>query len=171
MSDGRPARCPACPEAVDLTPWRSERVDATAHYCRECCGVWVAREVVEVLGARKRADLLPLWIGSPLYAVGQPGRFCPACGALMERKACGETVLEICCSHGVWFDREELDHFMGWLRDRGEERRRAIGAPEALGASAIPTLPPEGGGSGWIDSADTFLCLGELVAAVFEILN
>jgi hypothetical protein len=86
----------------------------------------------------------------------------------MERKACGETVLEICCSHGVWFDREELDHFMGWLQNRSEAHRRAIGAPMALGASAIPPLPPEGGGSGWLDGAEALVCVVELVAGLFD---
>lgn len=168
MSESGPALCPACPEAAELTPWRSERVDATVSYCRECCGVWIAREVVEVLGERKRADLLPLWTGSPLYAVGKPGRFCPACGILMERKACGETVLEVCGSHGVWFDREELENFMGWVRDRGQAHRRAVGAPMAPDANAIPPLPPEGGGSGWLDGAEVLGCVVELVVGIFS---
>lgn len=173
MSKAGPALCPACPEAAGLTPWRSEQVDATVSYCLDCGGVWIERQAIEVLGARKSADLLPLWLGSPPMTADQPGRFCPACGTLMERKACGEIVLEVCGSHGVWFDREELEHFMGWVRNRSEAHRRAVGAPVALGAAAIPSLPPEGDGSGWIDgasaTAELLGCLVELVAGIFEI--
>ena len=63
MSEAGPVLCPACPEAAVLTLWRSERAGATVHYCRDCCGVWIKREVVDVLGLNARADLLPLWIG------------------------------------------------------------------------------------------------------------
>jgi len=131
------ALCPACPEAPGLILWRSERVNATVHYCRDCCGVWVKRDVVDILGMNARADLLPLWIGPPLTA-DRPGRACPVCGAQMDRKACGQVVVDVCGPHGVWFDCEELEHFVRWLPERAEAHRRAVGAPVALGGSAIP---------------------------------
>jgi hypothetical protein len=73
-------RCPACPEPAELTRWQSERAGAAVDYCEGCCGAWVKREVVDVLGLQARADLLPLWIGPPLIE-DQPRRACPACGA------------------------------------------------------------------------------------------
>jgi Zn-finger nucleic acid-binding protein len=159
--------CPACPEAAVLTPGRSERADATLHCCNECCGIWVERETVDILALKARADLLPLWIGPPLVAVDRPAhRACPSCGTPMDRKACGEIVVDICGPHGVWFDCQELDHFMSWLRDRAEAHLRAVGAPMAMYSTLDPL--PEGGGCGWIDSGD--LPIVELVAAIFEIL-
>lgn len=167
MSEAGPTRCPACLEPEELTLWRSERADATVHYCGGCCGVWVKREVVDVLGRNARADLLPLWIGPPLIALDQPAyRACPACGTLMDRKSCGETVLDICGSHGIWFDREELEHFMGWVRGRAEAHLRAVGAPVPLYPGVIPPL--EGGRCGY--SGDLCAALIELVGGIFEIL-
>jgi hypothetical protein len=62
---------------------------------------------------------------------------------------------------------------MGWVRDRSEAHRRAIGMPMILGATAVPPLPPDGGGSGWIEgpsaTAELLGCLVELVAGIFEI--
>ena len=143
MSEAGPVLCPVCPEAPELTLWRSERAGATVHYCQDCCGVWVKREVVDVLGLKARADLLPLWIG-PL-AVDQPAhRACPACGIPMDRKACGKIVVDLCGPHGVWFDCQELDHFVSWLRDRAEAHLRAVGAPMPFYPSLEP--PQEGGG-------------------------
>ncbi|HWN45062.1 MAG TPA: hypothetical protein VNW71_22755 [Thermoanaerobaculia bacterium] len=84
----------------------------------------------------------------------------------MDRKSCGETVLDICGSHGIWFDREELEHFMGWVRDRAEAHLRAVGAPVPLYPSLTP--PPEGGRCGFTVGD---LPLLELVAVIFEIFD
>lgn len=145
-------RCPACPEPAELTLWRSERAGAAVDYCEDCCGVWVKREVVDVLGRSARADLLPLWIGPPLIA-DEPRRNCPECGVPMERKACGNIVVDVCGPHGVWFDGAELEQFVWWLRERAEAHRRAVGAPMPVFPGRIP--PPEigGGRSGEVGTA------------------
>ena len=160
-----PARCPVCPDAMKLALWRSERVDAAVHYCGGCCGAWVERGVGDVLGLNAGADLLPLWIGPPLLS-DRPGRACPACAAPMDRKACGQVVVDVCTSHGIWLDCEELEHFVRWLRDRAEAHRRSIGAPVALGASAIPIGDRDwcvGAGGEW----DGGLAI-ELIMGVFD---
>lgn len=164
MSEPESALCPACPAAPELTLWRSERVDATVHYCGGCCGAWVKREVVDILGMNARADLLPLWIGPPVISA-RPGRACPACGAPMERKACGTILVDICGLHGVWFDCQELEHFVCWLRDRAEAHLRAVGAPMALGAGGIPP----GDRDGCVRTGFGGSPAGELAAAMLEI--
>lgn len=137
MSEPVSALCPACPEASELILWRSDRAGATVHYCRDCCGAWVKREVIDILGMNAKADLLPLWIGPPAIS-DRPVRPCPACGAPMERKSCGQVAVDVCSPHGIWFDCQELEQFVRWLRDRADAHLRAVGAPVALDAGGIP---------------------------------
>lgn len=50
-------------------------------------------------------------------------RSCPDCSELMHRRNFGKrsgVILDICTDHGVWFDLEELDRVLAWVRKGGE---------------------------------------------------
>ena len=140
-----PTRCPAC-STETLSSYHLERPDAQVHECAACGGVWVPREVVQTLGRKKETESLP--------EAQPPGPYrpCPACNVLMSRKRCGPVVLDVCTLHGVWFDRGELNSFVGWAQ-----------------ASLLTFLPEQNHESRWLDAFQSLELLepvGMLLGAV-----
>lgn len=155
-----PDRCPACVQPELLKARSLEGIAAAARECARCEGVWIEREVIETLGRKAKADLLPFWVGVPLP---DPVRPCPVCGAVMSRKASGVTELDVCMQHGVWFDRDELERFIGWVQERAERHLRIKSRGPAL-ARSIPVSDREP--FAWEQARSS----GSGVESVFEIL-
>ena len=54
---------------------------------------------------------------------------CPKCGQLMNRLNFAHrsgVIIDICSRHGVWFDRDGLQHIIEFIRSGGMERAREI---------------------------------------------
>jgi Zn-finger nucleic acid-binding protein len=133
--------CPACPEKKPLASRRLGRANVAVFECNVCGGLWIEKEIFEVLADRARAGQMP-----DLGLVGQAGprpagtvqkgrlyRPCVLCGTLMNRRNYGRksaVIVDVCSRHGVWFDLHELDHLLRWIREGGEERVRALQAQE-----------------------------------------
>lgn len=129
--------CPACGSDHNLLSRRLGARDLTILECGRCAGIWLGKEVfgqlasdaeavrsaVEALGAGDEPDrstkIRPIADEPQLY------RPCTTCGALMHRRNYGRksgVIIDTCRSHGVWFDRGELDQILTWLKKGGAQK-------------------------------------------------
>lgn len=110
--------------------------------CHACAGMWLATGVLDGLLAetRRGAPSLPLSPPSPapLEDRREPGRAlyrpCPECSKLMHRQNFGRrsgVIVDACREHGMWFDRDELDHVLAWVRGGGETVAARIATEQA----------------------------------------
>ena len=108
--------------------------------CVTCSGLWIDRETVERLIAErlKPAPLLgtgiprlkpePLKLQKVTYAA------CPQCEKLMNRLNFARTsgiIVDVCGSHGTWFDADELRRVVEFVAAGGLEAARARELAEA----------------------------------------
>jgi len=120
--------CPHCKvELRTLTP-------NGALSCSSCGGGFCSRSTLQAL--LRQVELSPP-AGSyarPSSSIAGPIRYvtCPVCSELMLRRNFGETsgvVVDVCSSHGVWFDRGELGKIMEFCAT-GELARAQGGTAE-----------------------------------------
>lgn len=161
-------RCPACSGGRPLTSHRLGRANVAAYECAVCGGLWIEKEVFEVLADRARAGKLPeLAAGSVVAAApaalagesaaaapsdGPAYRPCVLCGALMNRRNYGRksgVLIDVCARHGLWFDLHELDRLLRWIREGGEERAQALQGEEERSAERQKRIEKEIGGGAW----------------------
>jgi Zn-finger nucleic acid-binding protein len=135
--------CPACGAGHTLHS-RSFGADAISLLeCNRCAGIWIAQQAFTLLLDRARAQAAlddPAASGAvhppqakaatagPLY------RSCPSCGELMHRANFGKrsgVIVDRCKVHGVWFDAEELERVLAWVRSGGEQRAKKAELAEA----------------------------------------
>ena len=124
-------QCPRC--EIRLTP--ADIADTTIHECSCCGGLWLDTASFEKICVDKEQQEKASVYPSParLAEPDQPRqerRFyvpCPECGQLMNRKnyaGCSGVVIDICKPHGMWFDRQELQQIIGFIRDGGLRKAR-----------------------------------------------
>jgi Zn-finger nucleic acid-binding protein len=134
-------RCPACAGERPLTSRRLGQTNVAFFDCAACGGLWLEKEVFEALSERARAGHLPEGFGggapadAPVTtaAAGTAGevhyRPCVICGTLMNRRNYGRksgVIVDVCARHGIWFDFQELDHLLRWIREGGEARAETM---------------------------------------------
>jgi Zn-finger nucleic acid-binding protein len=158
-------RCPACEGERTLTSRRLGRANVALFDCASCGGIWIEREIFEVLADRARAGHLPEGFGGgtpspaempPALTAAQPLRYrpCVTCGALMNRRNYGRksgVIVDVCARHGLWFDLHELDSLLRWIREGGEARAEKLQREQEkmeirqqrLGESLQPWNQPE----------------------------
>lgn len=151
--DGSSAlRCPRCRVALV-----AELVgDALLDHCDGCGGLWVDHGVLErVLDARRREPTLEAALGAlPPAVTPRTGSRkvvyvrCPECATLMNRKNFGNrsgVIVDVCPSHGIWFDAGELARVVefvrsgAWERALEAERRAAQAQPPRPAPVMLPT--------------------------------
>jgi Zn-finger nucleic acid-binding protein/ribosomal protein L40E len=180
-------RCPACPGGHPLVSRRLGRANVAIFDCSTCGGLWVEREIFEVLADRARSGQLPEGFGGgapaaeshPLEPQQLHYRPCVICGALMNRRNYGRksgVIVDLCARHGVWFDLHELDRLLRWIREGGEARTEKLQQEEtriearqkALAEGPQPWEPPEG--QSWLlnRSGRSSSLLGEVVSGVAD---
>lgn len=149
MQDGAGApetelRCPSCAGGKALVSRRLGRANVAVYDCATCGGLWIEKEVFEVMVDRARAGKLPeLASGGVVASSTTPAdaapvqnrayRPCVLCGALMNRRNYGRksgVIVDVCSRHGLWFDLHELDRLLRWFREGGEERAQALQVEE-----------------------------------------
>jgi Zn-finger nucleic acid-binding protein len=148
-------RCPSCPELRPLASRRLGHANVAVFECGHCGGLWVEKEVFEVMAERARAGGLPepLMGSNPASPASlphdtEPGgarayRPCVLCGALMNRRNYGRksgVIVDVCSRHGIWFDLHELDGLLRWIRQGGEERVQVLAAEEERQAAREKAL-------------------------------
>ena len=158
-------RCPACEGERPLASRRLGRANMALFDCSSCGGIWIEKEIFEVLADRARAGHLPEGFGGgapsptempPAPATAQPLRYrpCVTCGALMSRRNYGRksgVIVDVCARHGLWFDLHELDSLLRWIREGGEARAEKLQREQEkmeirqqrLGESLQPWNQPE----------------------------
>jgi Zn-finger nucleic acid-binding protein len=141
-----PLQCPACGPAQRLRSRQFAGEPVAVSECVMCAGLWLDRRVFEVLLVRARHAQLG---GAALAIAGErpaaearPGaaaaggrlyRPCAVCGALMNRQNYGRksgVILDVCGTHGIWFDLDELPRVLVWIQSGGEQRAGQLAAEE-----------------------------------------
>ena len=134
--------CPVCGEKYRLTNRRIG--DVCVLECNRCAGLWLGNETFKQLTIRASSDAPEIdRLFESMHAAAspmpsdrprQPGwqyRHCPLCAAMMHRRNYARqsgVIIDICKDHGVWFDADELQRILGWIRSGGlakAQQRRA----------------------------------------------
>jgi Zn-finger nucleic acid-binding protein len=121
--------CPACVEKQALNS-RALSQGIAILECPGCAGFWLGRQAFETLLGKAREGALPeshtTAAGGELRVTRHAGpvyRRCPECDKMMHRHnfgRCSGVIIDSCRDHGDWFDAEELDRVLQWIRKGGE---------------------------------------------------
>ncbi len=141
---GSSYRCPVCPGERPLASRRLGRAQVAFFDCGSCGGLWLEKEIFEVLADRARSGSLPEGFGGGAPALESQAaelptaaasaaalryRPCVLCGALMNRRNYGRksgVIVDVCARHGLWFDLHELDRLLRWIHQGGEVRAEQL---------------------------------------------
>jgi Zn-finger nucleic acid-binding protein len=119
--------CPGC-----QTPMlRGNLNGIPLHECGRCYGLWLDAPTFERICRDSEQQALVISsarsLGAPV-TIG-PVRYvrCPQCTELMHRvnfARCSGVVVDVCRSHGTWFDMNELHRIVEFIRAGGMDRSR-----------------------------------------------
>jgi Zn-finger nucleic acid-binding protein len=118
--------------------------------CERCGGVWADTETseritkaihIEIVDVAKLAAKAATDSGIPV-PVDDGKRQCPMCACTLARVRTGRVMLDVCTTHGTWFDRDELGRV---ARNLEHERRIAMPdyAPQSQSASMVAFILDE----------------------------
>lgn len=96
-------RCPRCLDC--RLSERSDGADAGALACRECHGVWLTAAAAQQVLPARFGPLAEL----PTVGTGFAALRCPACHAELVRRRVAGVEIDVCESHGAWFDHREVE--------------------------------------------------------------
>jgi Zn-finger nucleic acid-binding protein len=94
--------------------------------------LWVGTEVFQEICSNQEKQTAVLGLPTSLepHQVNTSGvRYvpCPVCRTLMNRvnfANCSGVIIDVCRSHGSWFEREELHRIVSFIRAGGMDRSR-----------------------------------------------
>ena len=125
-----PLRCPRC--ETNLAPYSVGKNSLCM--CSGCGGLWVDKTVFQSICTREEEQEAVLTFQPELLKTAstperKPQRAyipCPECGKLMNHKnfSGSGTVLDWCRDHGSWFDRNELQQIVQFIKDGGLRKAR-----------------------------------------------
>ncbi len=144
-----PLSCPRCRvEMRGVTVGGAVLVE-----CGRCGGIWADAESFDRICADREQQAAVLGAATELSAPGpaqaaETVRYvpCPRCAKLMNRvnfAHCSKVVVDVCKTHGTWFDKDELRRIVEFIRAGGmelarsrqleeiEDRKRALEAAQA----------------------------------------
>ncbi len=132
VGDASSKECPRCDGALSEVTIANEHVEA----CLDCGGLWMPLELFDRFCSD--ADLQSAATGMALPARTQREhevRYikCPDCSTLMTRKSYSRglgIVTDICRTHGMWLDSDELRGIIEFIRAGGLTRAREREAEE-----------------------------------------
>jgi Zn-finger nucleic acid-binding protein/ribosomal protein L40E len=174
--------CPACGESYQLT--NRQIGDVAVLECGGCAGLWLGNQTFKHLTEKASAGALdvdqlfhPVKQAAPAGPADAPlnddwrYRKCPSCNRMMHRRNYGRrsgVIIDLCKTHGVWLDADELPRILNWIRsggkaeakrrreaeeDRQERRERATKSQSDRG----PVMGVPLGGSGGYSGSGGFL--------------
>lgn len=124
--------CPVCGDQRALVSRRLTDQQVTVMECGVCGGLWLGLETFRAMldQAEIERRAAPRIIPPPRGAqLGPRYRCCVICGGMMIRRNLGRggsgVIVDLCGSHGIWFDADELSQLMAWIRSGGLEEIRA----------------------------------------------
>ena len=118
-------RCPRCLVEMDAVSVGR----ATLRECARCDGMWVDVASFELIVEERDEQAAAL--GSVSHVQKHEGAIapnkvryvpCPECKQLMNRvnfARCSGVIVDVCKGHGTWFDRDELQQIIEFIRDGG----------------------------------------------------
>ena len=127
--------CPHCDDRPHLYSRRLGREDFSVLECQICAGMWIESPVFQALTekveANERLDLgfIPPKAGGATIDVNASWSYrkCPECQALMQRRNYARrsgVIVDVCRNHGLWFDADELQQIVAWIKGGGRDRAR-----------------------------------------------
>jgi Zn-finger nucleic acid-binding protein len=145
--------CPRCQVALQSVALGANGA-VKVHECPQCIGLWVDVETFEAICTDREqqtivlggASLPPARVQLTLDEVRY--LHCPKCHTLMNRvNFAGRSgvIIDTCRGHGTWFDRDELQHIVDFIRTGGLEEARERERQELEAARRRPP-PPSGVG-------------------------
>jgi Zn-finger nucleic acid-binding protein len=118
--------CPRCNSRLQAREYAEMSVDE----CDRCGGLFISPAMMDRIVAAHDAST-GLRLALPKRAVEREAVVqyihCPVCGKLMNRKAFGRisgVVIDVCKTHGLWFDSGELAEVIRFVEQGGLERAR-----------------------------------------------
>lgn len=155
-----PHECPRCRGELSI----SALGGAFLETCSRCGGVWVDTKSFAEICRSKEEQAAYVGAGSPqpppssLGAAAQAEaavRYlrCPLCRQVMNRMNFARhsgVIVDVCKSHGTWFDRDELHRIVVFIQEGGldaarERQRAALAVEEQRLRERERALRPEGG--------------------------
>jgi len=122
--------CPVCGADSLLTARHIRDTWTQVMECQRCGGFWVGLGTFDMLldrEARQPQSAGPTPGPPPAAPARGPYRPCAVCGQLMVRRNFGRSsgvIVDLCGSHGIWFDAQELAHVLRWIRSGNLEAAR-----------------------------------------------
>jgi Zn-finger nucleic acid-binding protein len=119
-------QCPRCTSGLAARRYAELEVEE----CDRCGGLFLTPAMLSrVVESRDQPTGLRLALPQSQPFLEQEVRYlgCPVCQKLMNRQAFGRVsgvVVDVCRSHGVWFDSGELTHVIQFVERGGLERAR-----------------------------------------------
>ena len=124
--------CPVCGPDRALVGRRLSDERVAVLECEKCGGFWLSLETFEMLLEQEARSPKPSAVSKahlePSSSSRAAYRPCVVCGALMVRRNMGRgksgVIVDLCGSHGIWFDADELARLVAWIRSGGLEAIR-----------------------------------------------
>ena len=170
------ASCPRCKSSLV----QRELPNGSYTECTGCGGIWLDEKMFERIMEEK--DGSPLGKAAPgartpetpkTIVEGGTVRYvpCPTCGNLMHRKNfanCSGIVVDWCKGHGFWFDAQELEKIVEFIKNGGLDKARRTEIERARQEIArlkdhqksMAAAGPAWGGAGGYRSSDFHPDLG-----------
>lgn len=139
--------CPACGRRRKMHARTFGPSSLSVLECPRCAGLWLNADTFRILADRARDDkVADPAMDARRAAAARDGaatqattfyRQCPECRTMMNRRNFGKrsgVVIDACKEHGLWFDTQELDEILRWIRRGGEDdssERDALAARHA----------------------------------------
>lgn len=173
--------CPTCKKTV---LGQVELGHTPVMECAGCHGLWVDNDTFDRICTDREKQAAVLGGPSEVFRPGgiQPVRYvkCPLCQDLMHRvnfAKCSGIIVDICKSHGTWFDRDELQHIVQFIRTGGldfaREKEKAALEAERKRIESMrrdPYRAPSDtytSGGGWVfGEPDLFDIAGSIIRAL-----
>jgi Zn-finger nucleic acid-binding protein len=124
-----PRLCPRCQVAMQTV-----KIGTTELLeCGSCEGIWLDVDTLQQICADREKQA---FAASVPGAMNQPLELerniryvpCPVCHELMNRvqfAQCSHVIVDVCKPHGTWFDKQELERAVQFIRAGGMEKARA----------------------------------------------
>ena len=128
-----PTKLP-CPKCKKTNLGHVELGHTAVHECAKCHGLWVEAATFDRICTDREKQSAVLGSASEMF---RPGLRtfetkiqyvkCPVCAVLMHRinfAKCSGIIVDVCKGHGTWFDRDELQHIVEFIRTGGLDLSR-----------------------------------------------
>jgi Zn-finger nucleic acid-binding protein len=138
--------CPRCQIGMKIVTVGT----ASLLECGQCEGIWVDADTLQQICADREKQA---FVSVTPSALNQPLQLertihyipCPICHELMNRvqfAKCSHIVVDVCSSHGTWFDKDELQRGVQFIRAGGLQKAHAHQLEELKEAQRREVVSP-----------------------------